>query len=180
MPVSQPVSTDSRSLPVARLELELRTTGVGQLAIGVAGLVVALTARDVSPAQGLVPFVIVMALVGGLSHYATRWIRSAETPSVSPSAQVEERRLTLRRCVLGLTFALLAVAAATAVAGGLGAVLGGVVASVGAVDLLNLRWLRGREEETGRQILRELGRSPFAGGRRPLYTRPRNESTLAT
>ena len=174
------MSTGSSALPVARLERELRTTGIGQLAIGAAGLVIALTARDVSPAQGIVPFVVVLAVVGGLSWYATRWLRVAEVPAVSPEAPVEPHGLTVRRCALGLALALVAVAAATAMAGGLGAVLGGVVAAVGAVDLLNRRWVRAREEETGGQIVRELGRSPFAGGRRPLYTRPRNESTLAT
>lgn len=174
------MSTGSPALPVARLELELRTTGIGQLAIGAAGLVVALAARDVSPAQGIVPFVVVLVVVGGLSHYATRWLRVGERPLASPSARVEARAHTMRRCAIGLGFALLAVAAATAVAGGLGAVLGGVVAAVGAVDLLNMRWVRAREEETGEQIVRELGRSPFSAGRRPLYTRPRNESTLAT
>jgi hypothetical protein len=59
-------------------------------------------------------------------------------------------------------------------------VLGGVVAAVGAVDLANRSWVQGQERRTGLAIYRELGRSPFSSGRRPLYTRPRNDITLAT
>ena len=36
------------------------------------------------------------------------------------------------------------------------------------------------ERETGLALYRELGPSPFSSGRRPLYTRPRNDITLAT
>jgi hypothetical protein len=56
--------------------------------------------------------------------------------------------------------------------GGIGAVFGGVLAGIGIIDLANLAALR-RRQEAGREVVfRELGGSPFAGGRRPLYTRP--------
>ena len=48
-----------------------------------------------------------------------------------------------------------------------------------AVDLINHRHVRAREQATGEAVYRELGGSPFSAGRRPLYTLPLNESTLA-
>jgi hypothetical protein len=165
--------------PIARLTTELRLTGVGQLAIGVAGLLVALTAGDVAPARALVPFVVVVALIGGLSVFSTRWIRDdADPPPASDDARIETSSDTLRRCLVGLALALAAVGLVGAAGPGLAAVLGGVVAAVGAVDLFNHRWTQQRERETGDEIYRELGRSPFSAGRRPLYTRPRNVSML--
>ena len=50
--------------------------------------------------------------------------------------------------------------------------MGGVVAAVGAVDIRNFRWVRDRERAEGDELFRELGGSPFAGGKRALYTRP--------
>lgn len=179
MPVSQPVPTDPPARPVARLRTELGITGVGQLAIGVAGLLVAMAYGDVSAARALVPFVVVVAVVGGLSLYSTRWMRDAPRPPAAPRARVETPADTLRRSLVGLALALVAVGLVGAAGPALAAVLGGVVAAVGGVDLLNRRWVDARERETGEEIYRELGRSPFSPGRRPLYTRPRNESTLA-
>ena len=48
------------------------------------------------------------------------------------------------------------------------------------VDAVNFRWVRARQAATGEELLRQLGPSPFSAGRRPRYTRPTNESTLAT
>ena len=73
----------------------------------------------------------------------------------------------------------MAVGLVGAAGAGLAAVLGGVVAAVGAVDLINHRHVRAREEADGEALYRELGGSPFAAGRRPIYTVPLNESTLA-
>ena len=61
---------------------------------------------------------------------------------------------------------------AAALGPGLAVVMGGVVAAVGAVDIRNFRWVRDRERAEGEAIFRERGASPFAGGKRPLYTRP--------
>ena len=166
--------------PIARLATELRITGVGQLAIGVAGLVVAAYTADVPPARILVPFLIVLALIGGLSIHNTRWLRSGATDGEAPGARVERASDTVRRSVVGLALAVVAVALLGAFGPALAAVLGGVVAAVGLVDLYNHRWVRDREGRTGEALYRELGSSPFAPGRRPLYTRPRNDSTLAT
>ena len=71
-----------------------------------------------------------------------------------------------------LSAPLLVVAFGIVFTGALAAVLGGVVAAVGAVDLLNLRRVRARERAQGRAIYRELGSSPFSSGRRPLFSRP--------
>ncbi len=167
-------------MPVARLAVELRTTAVGQLAIGLAGLAVAVSAEDDSPARVVVPFAVVLALIGALSWVATRWVRGPEPPPLPGGTPVEPARQTLRRSVVGLALALVAVAAACALAPELGAVLGGVVAAAGLIDAVNLRVVRARQARTGDEVLRRLGASPFASGRRPLYTLPTNDRTLAT
>jgi hypothetical protein len=178
--VSQPVPPIPTARPVARLATELRLSGSGQAAIGFAGLLVAVFAGDVSPARAFVPFAVVMLLIGGLSWWSTRWMRDGRpVPAKDPAARIEGPRDTLRRCLVGLVLAVVAVGLVGAAGAGLAAVLGGVVAAVGAVDLINHRHVRAREEATGEAIYRELGSSPFAAGRRPLYTLPLNESTLA-
>ncbi|MEQ9093382.1 MAG: hypothetical protein RLN63_04695, partial [Miltoncostaeaceae bacterium] len=50
-----------------------------------------------------------------------------------------------------------------------------------ALGEMRARALAGRRETAdGGELVRELGPHPFAGPRRPLYTRPRSDSTLAT
>lgn len=158
--------------PIARLAWELRTTGSVQVALGLVCLAVALTSGDVAVGRAIVPFVVVLVVVGALSHRNTAWMRRAEPAAADPRARVEERSLTLRRSLVGCLLAVIAVIVAVTVGPQLGGVLGGVVAAVGAVDLRNYLWVAGRERSTGRAIFRELGGSPFAAGRRPLYTLP--------
>lgn len=180
LPLSQSVASTPPARPIARLATELRITGVGQVAIGVAGLLVAIVGGDVAPARALVPFAVVVLLIGGLSLHGTRWMRSdAPVPPAAPGARVEAPSGTMRRTVVSLALALLGVGLVGAAGPGLAAVLGGVVAAVGAVNLVNHRRVRAREDATGEALYRELGRSPFSAGRRPIYTRPLNESTLA-
>ncbi|MGD9694526.1 MAG: hypothetical protein AB7V42_02565 [Thermoleophilia bacterium] len=166
--------------PIAPLALELRTTGVGQLVIGAIGLVVALIRDDVAPARAIIPFVATFVALAAVSSFSSKWLRSGETGPASEEARVEIRSETIRRCSISLLIGAAAVGAGIAAGGGLSAVLGGVLCGVGLVDLLNLRSVRARERADGTEVFRELGASPFAGGRRPLYTRPRNASTLST
>jgi hypothetical protein len=107
-------------------------------------------------------------------------MREAPAPPVDPAATLEEPSHTTRRSVIGMVPAIAAVAVCSVIAPGLGVVVGGVVAAVGLVDLRNRAWAQRREREEGAELVRELGRSPFATGRRPLYTRPRKASTLRT
>lgn len=165
---------------IARLPTELRVSGVGQVAIGVACLVVVLTAGGLEPARALVPFAVTFVAVGAFSLYGSRWMRVAPTPPAPAGARVEDRPTTMRRSIAKLSVAVLIAALAVALGPGLGVVLGGLVAGVGAVDVRDYLWVRGREEALDREIHRELGRFPLAGGARALYTRPMNESTLAT
>lgn len=166
MRVFQPVR------PIARLATELRTSGVGQVVIGVAGLLAALALGDLSPGRALVPFVVATVLVGAISLWSTRWLRDPEMPEARGGGAVEPDRETVRRTlvVLALPLVFLAVVVVLVAAGAVA--LAGVVAAVGAVDLRNLAWVRARERELGRGIYRELGPSTFTSGRRPLYTRP--------
>ena len=180
MPVSQPVPETMPVRPVARLVTELGITGVGQLALGLAVLAVGLTAADISPVRVLVPFAVVFALVVGLSLYQSRWMRRSEAPPAGPAARLEDPSGTLRRSLVAITPVVVAVAVCTLIAPGVGVVVGAVVAAVGLVDLRNRAWAQERERALGAELLRELGGSPFATGRRALYTRPRSESTLLT
>jgi ABC-type Fe3+ transport system permease subunit len=167
-------------IPVARLVTELSITGVGQLALGLAVLAVGLTSTDVDPVRILVPFAVVFAVVCGLSLYQTRWLRQAPTPTVDPDARVEELSDTTRRSLVHIVPAIVAVAVCTIIAPAVGVIVGGVVAAVGLIDLRNRAWAQQRERDADAELMRELGRSPFTPGRRPLYTRPRKASTLRT
>ena len=174
MPATTPVT------PVARLVTELSVTGVGQLALGLAVLAVGLTSADLDPERVLVPFAVVFVVMCGLSVYQSRWMRQAPAPPVDPAARLEEPSDTTRRSLVGILPAIIAVSVCTIIAPGLGVIVGGVVAAVGVIDLRNRAWAQDRERETGADLLRALGRSPFATGRRPLYTLPRKASTLRT
>jgi hypothetical protein len=166
--------------PIARLATELLASGVGQIAVGLGGLMAAVLLVDAPAARAIVPFVAAAAALGGVSLLTTRWLRGAEPGDADPRTRVETTGLTVRRTAVTLVLAAGAVAIAVLISPGLGAVFGGVVAGVGAVDLRNCAWVRRRERETGLAVYRELGPSPFSSGRRPLYTRPRNDITLAT
>ncbi len=166
--------------PVARLVTELGITGVVQLAIGLAVLTAGLTALDVEAVRIVVPFAVVFVVMCGLSIFQSRWLREAPTPPVDPAARVEEPSDTTRRSLVHVLPAVLAVVVCTIISPGLGVIVGGVVAAVGLIDLRNRVWAQEREREADAQLMRELGRSPFATGRRPLYTRPRKASTLRT
>ena len=154
-------------------------SGVGQVVIGVGGLVAGLLLAD-SPGRALVPFVVAFVLIGGVSLMTSRWLRDTELSGADPGTRVETTGLTVRRTAVALVLGALAVAIVAVIGGGLAAVLGGVVAGVGVVDLANRSWVQGQERHSGLSIYRELGRSPFSSGRRPLYTRPRNDITPAT
>jgi hypothetical protein len=165
--------------PIARLGTELLVSGIGQVAVGVAGLVAGLLLAD-SAGRALVPWIVAALALAGVSVLTTRWLRDAEPGDASPAASVETTALTVRRTAVSLALGAAAVAVAAVLGGALAAVFGGVVAGVGAVDLVNRAWVMRRERETGLALYRELGPSPFSSGRRPLYTRPRNDITLAT
>jgi hypothetical protein len=166
--------------PIARLGTELLVSGAGQVLIGAAGLVAGILLVDSGPARAVVPFVVAALALAAVSALTSRWLRAAEASAADPATRVETTALTVRRTCVTLGLAALAVAVAALLGGGLAAVLGGVVAGVGAVDLANRAWVRDRERRTGLALYRELGPSPFSSGRRPLYTRPRNDITLAT
>lgn len=143
-------------------------SGVGQVVIGAAGLVAGLLLSD-SAGRAIVPFVVAFLVVGGVSLMTSRWLRHAVLPDADPATRVETRGLTLRRTSVALVLGALTVAVAAVIGGGLAAVLGGVVAGVGAVDLANRAWVQAQERGAGLAIYRELGRSPFSSGKRPLY-----------
>ncbi|HSJ73630.1 MAG TPA: hypothetical protein VK904_04880 [Miltoncostaeaceae bacterium] len=166
--------------PIAPLRTELLVSGAGQLAIGAAGLVAGILLVDSGAARAVVPFAVAAVALAAVSALTSRWLRDAEPSAGDPGARIETTALTVRRTSVTLALAALAVAVAAVIGGGLAAVLGGVVAGVGAVDLANRAWVRARERRTGLALYRELGPSPFSSGRRPLYTLPRKDITLAT
>ncbi len=166
--------------PIARLGTELLVSGLGQLVVGLAGLVAGLVLVDSGPARAIVPFAAAFVALAAVSALTSRWLRDAEPSEADPGTRIETTALTVRRTSVTLALGALAVAIAALLSGGLAAVLGGVVAGVGAVDLVNRAWVRSRERGGGLTLYRELGPSPFSSGRRPLYTRPRNDITPAT
>jgi hypothetical protein len=158
--------------PIARLATELRTSGAGQVVIGLAGLLAALVIGDLSVAQALVPFVVVVVLVGGISVWSTRWLRNPDLPKPGGGGAIEPASETVRRTMVMLVLPLVFVVVVVAIVPPAAVALAGVVAGVGAVDLWNFNSVRAREHAMRRGIYRELGPSTFTGGRRPLYTRP--------
>ncbi len=103
------------------------------------------------------------ALLAAISTVLTRFVRSRDRlPTPAQGVLVEPPSQTMRRTIVSMALPRLAVVAALAFSGGLAAVLGGVLAGIGAVDLANLAALR-RRQAAGREVVyRELGGSPFA------------------
>ena len=174
------MSDTSPARPIARLTSELKVSGLGQFALGLACLVVGLTGSDLAPVRAIVPFLVTFAAMGAFSLYASRWLRGTAMTSAPAGARVEPAASTTRRSLIKVAVVLFLVGLATSLGPVLGAVFGGMLCAAGAVELRDYSWLRDREQSTGREIHRELGRFPLAGGPRALYTRPMNASTLAT
>jgi hypothetical protein len=165
---------------IARLSTELRVTGLGQFALGLACLVAALTGSDLEPVRAVIPFLVAFAVMGAFSVYGSRWLRLAEILPAPGDARVEEHSATTRRSLVKVAVGLLLTALAVSLGPVFAVVFGGLLCAVGTAELRDYTWLRDRENASGREILRELGRFPLAGGGRSLYTRPLSESTLAT
>jgi len=174
------VPDPSPARPIARLITELRFSGLGQFALGLACLVVALTGSDLAPVRALVPFVVAFAAMAAFSAYGSRWMRTAQMPSAPDGVRVEDEAATVRRSLVKVAVALVLVALAVSLGPAFAAVFGGLLAGAGAVELRDYTWLKERERALGREIHRELGRFPLGGGKRALYTRPMSASTLAT
>jgi len=166
--------------PIAQVQRELRVDGIGQLAIGVFGLAAAL-AIGVSPERALLPFAVAgLAMAGVQFAIMNRWLRR-EIDSAGPpatGAPLEPSKLTMRRSLikLALFFGVLVLM----VPFGLSGVFGGVVVGIGAIDFATSVWLGRQEQDRGVTVYREVGASPFSGGRRTIYTRPTSASTLET
>lgn len=173
-----PETSPARRL--ARLSAELRTTGLGQFALGLACLVAALTGSDLEPVRAVVPFLVAFVVMGALSLYGSRWLRLVQTLPVPADARVEEPGATTRRSLVKVAVGLVLVAFAVSLGPAFAVVFGGLLCGVGTSELRDYTWLRDRENADGREILRELGRFSLSGGARSLYTRPLSESTLAT
>ena len=174
------MSETSPERPIARLTSELKVSGLGQFALGLACLVVGLTGTDLAPVRVVVPFVATFAAMGVVSVSTSRWLRAAAMPSAPSDVRIEPASTTTRRSLIKVAVALFLVGIATSLGPVLGAVFGGMLCAAGAVELRDYSWLRDRERGSGREIHREVGRFPRAGGPRALYTRPMNASTLAT
>jgi hypothetical protein len=158
--------------PIARLDVELRASALLALCIAAAGLFGAI-GRGTEAGRAIVGFAVAAILFGIVSHVATRFLRTGERlPRAAEGVLIEHPAQTMRRTIVGMALPMLAVIVLLAVSGGTGAVFGGVLAGIGVIDLANLAALR-RRQAAGREVVfRELGGSPLAGGRRPLYTRP--------
>ncbi len=179
MPVSQPVSETSPARRLARLSSELRVSGLGQFALGLACLVVGTTSGDTEAVRVAVPFVVAFAAMAGVSLYVSRGLRGATAATAPQDARVEDASVTTRRSLLKLAVGLFLVGVATSLGPATAAVFGGLLAGVGAVQLRDYQWLTAREKASGQELHREVGLPPFRGSR-TLYTLPMKPSTLAT
>lgn len=165
--------------PVAPLVRELRSVGGGLLVVGVGGLAASVVLID-GPLRALLLFAVSGTALGVTGVLRGGWIDEAAAPAVPPGATVERRRDTVQRTVVISLPACVLIAACLPLAVGLAALIAGVVAGTGIGDLAGARRARRREQGTASALYRELGGHPFAGPRRPLYTRPRSASTLST
>lgn len=146
--------------------------GAGHAVLGIAGLVAALL-LGASPARAILPFAVAALALGGVQAFVGyRWYRAEAEKAVDPhpAALIEVREDTVRRTMVKLTLPLGLLAIMLLVRPVLGAIIGGVWAGIGVVDLLTSRWAEEREA-AGTPVYRELGNSPFSGGRRTLYRR---------
>jgi hypothetical protein len=153
--------------------------GAAQGALGAAGLAAAVAVID-APLRAVLLFAVAAGVIGGASALRAAWIADAPAPAAAPGARTESVADTRRRTAVVGAPALALLIAALVVGGGLGALTAGVLAGAAAGELRGAR-LAGRREATSEcELWRELGPHPFAGPRRPLYTRPRRASTLRT
>jgi uncharacterized membrane-anchored protein len=169
--------------PIASLHAELLSSGAALVVVGLAGVVAALIA-GLSPVRGLIVFAVAAVVVGLAQHFVGgRWMRSASADAPPPSSgtRIEPRRRTIIRTLVlqGIVYVLL-VAILFLLRPALGATIGGVLVGVGVANLLAVRWVGARDARTGSVLMREVASSPIGGGRRPLYTLPRRDATLAT
>lgn len=165
--------------PVAPLVRELHFAGGGLLVVGLGGLVSSLLLID-GPLRALLLFAVSGTTLGVTGALRCGWIDEVTAVAVPPGAALERRRDTVQRTAVILLPACVLIAACLPLAVGLAALIAGVVAGTGVGDLAGARRARRREQATGSVLYRELGGHPFAGPRRPLYTRPRSASTLST
>lgn len=173
-----PKTTPARRL--ARLSSELRVSGLGQFALGVACLVVGVTSGEVAWIRVTVPFIVAFAAMAGVSLWISRSLRAAPLTDVPGDARVEDASSTTRRSFFKLLIGVFLVGLATSLGAVTAAVFGGLLAGVGAIELRDHQWLVRREQETGRELLREVGGVPLRGGSRVLYTLPMKPTTLRT
>lgn len=153
--------------------------GGGLLTVGATGLAASLVLID-GPLRALLLFAVSGTVVGVTGALRGGWIDDETAPSVPPGTAVEGRRDTIQRTLVILLPACALIVACLPLAVGLAALIAGVVAGTGVGDLAGARRAQRRERDTGATLYRELGGHPFAGPRRPLYTRPRSASTLST
>lgn len=168
--------------PIARLTTELAASGLGQMLVGVFGLVIAFL-DGADAAEALIPFaafaaaLVLFQAISGL-RFVQQGAQSAGVPA--PDATVERPTGTVRRVAVSLGLPIIAVILVSLVDAELTAWVAGVPFGVGLVDLGTAGWVVRREQRTESRLYRELGRSPFASGRRPIYTVPRSAMTLDT
>jgi hypothetical protein len=159
---------------LAHLATELRLTGAGQLAIGIGGLAWGL-GHDLELGRGLGLFGASFAVVGALTLWAARPLERMDPPEAPPSAELEENGATLRRAMAGLVLPAVAMVVCVLLGEGLAALVGGVIAAVGAVDLRALLLVLRREAAGGGALWRALPDAILARGRRPVYLVPRSD-----
>lgn len=165
--------------PVSPLAREVTAAAAGQATLAAGGLTAALITVDGLP-RALILWAVTTLVVGAAQAARAGWLASEPAPAVPAAARCERPGDTVRRTVVVLVPAVALQVAALLVGAGLGAIVAGVLTGTALGELRGRALVRRREAGGDGELLRELGGQPFAGPRRPLYTRPRSDSTLAT
>ena len=145
-------------------------TGVALPVIGLAGLVGGAATSD-AVVRAVVPFLVVALLLAAVQFFVGfRWYQRtiAVAPGAPAGSDYEPPADTRSRVLKTLVIYVVLVGGAILTGRGLGAVIGGVVFGVGAVDLYTSRWLNQRTTKGAPTVFRETSNGLFASGRRPL------------
>lgn len=170
---------DQPPAPVAPLARETAITG-GLMAAAALGTLAVAAPRAESPAQAGALWLTALGLVGLASLARCIGVVRPSAPGLRPHTAVERGRDTLRRAAVIVVPPIALALVAVFLSAEFGALMAGVAGGVGLSELwLCWRAMRVRRRG-GVEVLRELGTSPFAPPRRPVYTRPVSASTEVT
>jgi hypothetical protein len=159
----------------APLTRDLTIDGFGLAAVGVIGLVASLIVVGGNPTRVVVPWVIVL-LVLGLAQVVVGggWLRNAiqDAPDAPDDLVTEAPGIQTRRAATPTIVAAVLLLLALLVVPPFAPIVAGLAAGAAATDLRSRQWISADERVQGVTILRETTPLPFATSRKRLWVRP--------